>query len=175
MSSTNQIQLLTFIERLNNVLSEGIRNSSLIFSPALYLGIGIRPKQITNDSVVWDFARSFYISKLLQRNQIGRQASMHAKDSVFDQSSNREIVKQIAELLPNFVTVSLSALCVKPVYSVNHRGLVVSSKKKEVLWELDFVSEEQTNSFYVLIASVNVVSQKKIILISRISNELENS
>ena len=52
---------------------------------------------------------------------------------------------------------------------------MISSKKKEVLGELDFVSKEQTNGFYVLIASVNVVSQKKIILISRITNELENS
>jgi hypothetical protein len=83
---------------------------------------------------------------------------MHAKDSVFDQRSYRKIIKQVAKLLPNFVTVSLSTFCIKSVDSVYHCRLVISSKKKEVLGELDFVSKEQTNGFYVLIASVNVIS-----------------
>lgn len=65
---------------------------------------------------------------------------MHAEYLFVNDRCNRQAVETVCERLPQLNVVSSLALVVEPVDSVNRCSLVVSSKKKEVLWVLDFVS-----------------------------------
>lgn len=50
---------------------------------------------------------------------------------------------------------------------------MVSSEKKEVLWIFDFVGKQQADGLQWLLASVNIVSQKKVVTLWWISSILE--
>ena len=50
---------------------------------------------------------------------------------------------------------------------------MVSSKHEELVGVLDLESEQQTNGFDVLLASVNVISEEEVVGIRRESSILE--
>ena len=52
---------------------------------------------------------------------------------------------------------------------------MIASQKKEVLREFDFVSQQKAYSFQRLLASVNVITEEKIICIRWESTEFEDS
>ena len=44
---------------------------------------------------------------------------------------------------------------------------MVSSQQEEVFGVLDFVSQQKTNALYGLLSSIDVISQEKVVSISR--------
>lgn len=50
---------------------------------------------------------------------------------------------------------------------------MVSPQQEEILWVLDFVGKHERDAFDGLFSSVDIVSQKQVILVPRISTVLE--
>ena len=100
---------------------------------------------------------------------------MHAEDSVRDESRDGEIREDVAEELVDFHVEPHLALVVESIQLVDSRTLVVSSQQEEILWVLDFVGEQQTYHFYLLSASVDVVSEKEVIGFRRKASVVEES
>jgi hypothetical protein len=50
MSSADEVQFVFFEEDLDDLGTEHVRDASFIFSPALHVLIGIRPKKIAKKS-----------------------------------------------------------------------------------------------------------------------------
>ncbi len=72
---------------------------------------------------------------------------MHAKNFVVNKSSDGHAVENILEFFPKSNAVSILALVVKSVNSVNLATLVISSQQEKVFLELYFVGKQQDNSF----------------------------
>jgi hypothetical protein len=85
---------------------------------------------------------------------------MNAENLIIDNSSDREAIETLNELLPELQTVSSFALVIKSIYSVNGAALMISSQQEEILWIFDFVCHHQTNYLKVLLASVYIISEE---------------
>ena len=85
---------------------------------------------------------------------------MNAENLIIDNSSDREAIETLNELLPELQTVSSFALVIKSIYSVDGATLMISSQQEEILWVFDFVCHHQTNYLKVLLASVNIISEE---------------
>lgn len=66
---------------------------------------------------------------------------MDAEDLVIDNSSDREAVEALNELLPEFQRVATLALIVESINTIDGAAFVVSSEQEEVLRILDLVGE----------------------------------
>jgi len=98
---------------------------------------------------------------------------MHTHNLIVNDSNNWHAVEGIAECLPHLDAVSSLALIIESVESVDAGALVISSKKEEILWVLNFVGKEQADGLYALFSSINIISQEEIIALRRVPSELK--
>jgi hypothetical protein len=100
---------------------------------------------------------------------------MHANNFVVNECGNRHAVKHILELLPQPNAIPIFALVVKPVNPVNLATLVVAPKQEEVLFEFNFVGQQQNYCFKRLLTPVDIVTKEKIVCLGRKSPILKQS
>lgn len=156
----NEIEIV-FLQELGNLIrAEGVRDAPVVLAPASYVGVRIRPKEVTQETLVGDVDRPFYGFDLVEAVHVRGKAAVHAEDLVVDDCGNGETVEAVCEYLPEANTESALALVVEAVDSINRGTLVVSSEKEEVLWEFDLVGQEQAYGLHALFSSVHVVSQE---------------
>eukprot|EP00421_Protoceratium_reticulatum_P003958 CAMPEP_0168370454 /NCGR_PEP_ID=MMETSP0228-20121227/7273_1 /TAXON_ID=133427 /ORGANISM="Protoceratium reticulatum, Strain CCCM 535 (=CCMP 1889)" /LENGTH=173 /DNA_ID=CAMNT_0008383329 /DNA_START=607 /DNA_END=1128 /DNA_ORIENTATION=+ len=98
---------------------------------------------------------------------------MHADDLLVDNSTDRNAIKDIAELLPQLDVEAPLALVVEAVYSRDGGALVVAAEKEEVLRELELVRKEQRDGLQALLATVHVVAQEQVVALRREAAVLE--
>lgn len=55
VSSAYQIKSKAFIEAFNDVMPVNIRDASLAWGPTTSAFVWIRPQQISNQPIIWDF------------------------------------------------------------------------------------------------------------------------
>lgn len=100
---------------------------------------------------------------------------MHAENFFINNGCDGETVEAISEGLPEFDVVSSLAFLVESVDSVDAGALVISSQEEEIFRVLDLIGEEQSDSFQRLFASINVISQEKIVSFRWVLSVLEKS
>lgn len=166
MGSANQIYVMTLVKFSDNVRPEYVTHSSVIVTPSLDVNLGIRPKQIAQQSCVRNVLRSVLLVDHLQVIKIGTQSSVHNENFVIHHCANREDIEAEAKLFPYLDVVSSLALVVESVHSVDRLALVISSKQVEVLWVFYFVGEQQTNCLNGLFAAINIVSDEEEFLVA---------
>ena len=88
---------------------------------------------------------------------------MNAEDLVVDDCGYWEAIEALNELLPQFQSISSFALVVESINSVDGAAFVIASQKEEILWILDFVRKHETNDFEILLAAIDIVTQKQVI------------
>lgn len=88
---------------------------------------------------------------------------MHGEDLLVNDGGNRETVKAVGESLPELDVVSALALIVETVDTVDRSTLVVSTENEEVLGVLDLVGKEKANSLERLLATIDVITEEKIV------------
>mmetsp|Transcript_45616 Transcript_45616/g.52536 ORF Transcript_45616/g.52536 Transcript_45616/m.52536 type:complete len:202 (+) Transcript_45616:1014-1619(+) len=100
---------------------------------------------------------------------------MHTEDLFVNNGSNGQAVEAIGESFPQFNTVSTFAFIIKAIDSVDRGTFMVPPQKEEVFGVLDFVSQQQTDGFQTLLATINIVTQKQIIGLRRESTIFKQS
>jgi hypothetical protein len=88
---------------------------------------------------------------------------MHAQDLLVNDGSNWEAVEAVSKSLPQLNIVPSFALVIESINSIDGSALVISSEEEKVLWVLDLVGEEETNSLQALLSSVHIISQEEIV------------
>ncbi len=175
MGSANQVDVVLFEELFDNGLSESVGDTSVIFTPARLTLLGIRPKQVTEQTVLRDLGRAGDLLQLSDCDQLRRESSVHAEDFVVDESCNRHAVEHILKLFPDADAVAALALVVKPVDSVDLTALVVASQQEEVLLEFYLVCEQQNYRLQRILAAVNIVTEEEIVSFRRESTIFKKS
>ena len=135
--------------------------------------VGIGPEKVAEESGVGDIGGAHNLADLLHVAEVGRETTVHAEDFLVDERRNGQAVEAVSESLPQLDVVASLALVVEAVDAVDGRALVVSAQHKEVLGVLDLVCKQQTNGLQRLFATVNVISQEKVVAIRRESSVLE--
>ncbi len=137
MRSAYQGEFVGLVELEGDVLAEDVPGSSRRYAPALAF-VRVGPKQIAHRSKKhmkdsWlPFVRyllfAVELAHLVKRFQTGTQSSMKTVHSVFNQSSNRQIVKQVREVAPHiWIPVLPHALVIKPITIHSSWALTLAS------------------------------------------------
>jgi hypothetical protein len=100
---------------------------------------------------------------------------MDAKDFVIDYRSNGETVEALDKLLPELQRIPSFALVVKAVNSIDGPTFVISSQKEEIFRVLNLIGEQQANDLQVLLPSVDVVAEEKVVRFRWEAADLEDS
>ena len=175
MRSADEVEFMFFQKNGDNLRTKNIRDSSLVFSPALHVFIRVTPKQIAQEPSVGHISGSHDFLDLVQVGELWGKAAVHAQNLVIDDCSHWEAIKAISKSLPELDVISSLALVVESVDTVDGGALVVASEQEEVLWIFYFICQQQTNSFQRLLSSVDVVPQEQIVRLWRVATVLKQT
>lgn len=127
----------------------------------------------------FDFERSLNLFNAFDVLDGWSNTSVTAEDSLLLISNNscqRHLLEGLVNLRENTVWVvdifaqSFGALVTKSKVHVNMFVLVVTSHQHYLLWVLQFKSKEQANNFKTILALINVVTQKQIVVSMDVSS-----
>lgn len=163
MSTTDQVDIMLFVESLDDFLTESERNATIIFSPSLHILIRVRPKQVAQQAGIRNICGPHDSLDLFKRVHLGGESSMHAQDFLVNQRSNGQAVEAISESFPNSDVEPPFAFIIEPVNSVNRGALVISPQQEKVLRVLDLVSQEEADGFEGLFATIYVVAEEEVV------------
>jgi len=121
-------ETIRMVEILRDVLAERVPCSSGGDTPAAPV-VRVRPEKVTDRSFMRHFLDSVQLLDLLEGVNAGGETTMEAENSVIDDCSQGEVVKQLSEVDP-YVGVSVlpQALVVEPVHLCDLPDLVVTSQ-----------------------------------------------
>lgn len=100
MTSRYEVNIQLLSEVLDDILVKSITDSSLAFLVILILVLlRICPKQVTQQSLIWNVAWSLYHLNVPVFVELLTEATVHAEDLVVDKGGNRQLLEHIYELL----------------------------------------------------------------------------
>lgn len=169
MTSANKVKVILIQKISECTRPKSTRHPSVAFSPALNFGIRIRPKQITEETTIRNFDRSFNILYLIQSLQFRRETTVHTKYFVINECSYGQTVKAVSKYLPQPNIEPPFTFIVEPIYPVYLSFFMVSSQKMNFVGISYFVGQKQTYSLQTLLPSVNVVPQKQVVCSGRVA------
>ena len=99
MSPCNQFEVVRMVELLRDVLSKSISCASRGDAPATSI-IRVRPQQVAHWTLVRYFLNSIQLLNLIESVDARRKSTVKTEDLFLYNSCDRQIVKQVCELLP---------------------------------------------------------------------------
>ena len=173
MRSADQVHVVGLGEAGQCLLTKCVTNTSVVLFPVRVIFVGIRPEQITEETLVRDIGRSSDFTKLVQSVEVRAETTVHAQNFVVNECSDGQAVKHVNKLLPYFDRESSFAVIIKSIHSVDLSNLVVTSKEEEVLGVLYFKSEKQAESLNGVLSTVNVVTKEQVVSLRRHTAKLK--
>lgn len=149
---------MLFEEHLDNVFTEGLTNASVGIHPPISQFVRIRPEEVADEPSVGHVRGPHDVAHLLEVVQLGRQTAVHAEDFLVDECSDRQVVEQICEQLPQFDVLPAFALVLETLNAVDRRTLMVAAQEEEILGLLAFVCHEDVDGFKRLLSAVDLIS-----------------
>jgi hypothetical protein len=175
MSSTNKVDIMLLGESRDDFLTKSERDTTIVFAPSLDILVGIRPEEVTKEASVGDISGSHDALDLLKRAQFWGETTVHAEDFLINKGCDGEAVEAVSESLPQLDVIAALAFIIESINTVDRCALMVATKQEEVLWVLNFVGQEQTHGLEGLLATINVISQEKVVGIGRETAIFEKS
>ena len=115
--AADQVYVEILQEFLNNVLAEGVADASLVFAPALDVGVGIGPEQIAKQALVGHFDGPFDADDISQILKVRAESAMHTDDLFIDNCADGHDVEHVEEVLPYLEVVASLAFIMGNVHS----------------------------------------------------------
>lgn len=95
--------------------------------------------------------------------KFGTEASMHAKNSLLDDSTDRHVIKTLAEFSPKWYGVAPFTFIIEPIGAIDSLALMITSQEVELVWVLYLKRQQKYNHFNRLLASVNVITNEEVV------------
>mmetsp|Transcript_9426 Transcript_9426/g.28457 ORF Transcript_9426/g.28457 Transcript_9426/m.28457 type:complete len:231 (+) Transcript_9426:1609-2301(+) len=163
MGPAHKVQVEFGQKSLDHISAKRKRDATIIFSPALYLLVGVAPQEIAQEAMFGHIRWPSYSLDLVHRRMIWRKAAVGAKDLFIDDRSDGKTVEHVAKRLPEPHVVPSPALVIEPVDSVDRCTLVIATQNKEVFWVAHFERQEQADGLYALLSSIYVVPHEQVV------------
>mmetsp|Transcript_33159 Transcript_33159/g.72296 ORF Transcript_33159/g.72296 Transcript_33159/m.72296 type:complete len:219 (+) Transcript_33159:322-978(+) len=163
MGTGDELEPISVVELLRNVLTECVARSARRYAPAATI-IGVRPKQVAHWALVGNFLDAVELPDVVQGVQRWRDASVHADDLILNYSSHRKVVEGVCEELPDFGTsVRPDALVKEAVDLGDLPAFVVPTQEGDSLLVPDLAQEHHCDGLHRVVATVHIVSEKKVV------------
>lgn len=108
---------------------------------------------------MWHFLYAVESSDVVKGIDTWGKTSVEAENLVVNERSERKIVEEICKELPYVrIAVFSKTFVVEAIDLGNLAGLVITTKDCDTLWISDFESNEEGNSFYRVVASIDIIS-----------------
>ena len=144
MGSCDGLEAISLDELFADVLSECVAGTAGRHTPARFLLFGVRPNQVAHGALMRNFGDSIDLFNLVQGVDAGRETSVQAENLVLNHSSQRQVVEEISQVLPNVsVAVLAHALVVKPINLRDLSALVVASEDADAVFVANLEAEKQ--------------------------------
>ena len=127
------------------------------------------PHQVTEDSIQWDLLFTLDLVDLIKLFQPWRDATMHGQVTSRDVACNGHRVEDLHEEVVHFDIEALQDLITESKGLSHIARLVVASEQDHILWEVQLDGEEQDADLNAKDASIDVVSQEKVVQAARFS------
>ena len=173
MSTANQVNIIFLEETLNHRLSKRVRYTTVILAPGGLALLGVRPKQVAEETILGHFRGPGNLLELRDGDEFWGEPAVHAKNFIVNEGRDRHTVENVLELFPEADAVPIFALIVEAINTVDLAALVVASEEEEVFLELDFVGEQENDGLEGLLATVDVISQEKVVSLGRVPSVLK--
>jgi len=163
MSTCNKRETVVMVERLRDVLAEGVASTTGRDSPAAAV-IGVGPEQVTHGTLVGHLLDSVERSDVVKGIDTRGQAAVQAENLIVDEGSKGEVVEEIGEILPHVsVAIFPEALVIKAIDLGDLAGLVVATEDGDALRISDLEGDEESHSLDGIVASVDVVTHEEVV------------
>jgi len=117
MSASDSSQAVRVVELFGNILAERVASTSWAYAPTASV-IGVRPQQIADRAFVGHFLNAIELSNLVKSINAGRESSVQTENLFLNNCSQRKVVEEFCELLPDFsVAVLAQTLVVEAIPS----------------------------------------------------------
>ena len=160
MGSADKVDIVLLEELLDDGLTEGVGNASIVLTPARLTLLGVGPEQVAEESILRNLSWACYLLELCHSDELWRQAAVHTQDLIIDESGNGHAIKDVLELFPDANGVATLAFIIETIDTVDLAALVVASQEEEVLLKLDFICEEQDDGLKGVLSSVDIVTEE---------------
>ena len=127
MGATDQIDVMLLVKLVDDLLSEGEADTTIVVAIGLNAALGVRPQQITQQSRVRNVRWTHDILDLVQILKFRGEATVHAENFLVNQSSNGQAIENIAENAPESDRVTTFAFVIKSVDAIDLGTLVIAS------------------------------------------------
>jgi hypothetical protein len=160
MAAANKVEIESVEESEQGLSPKNVTRTAIILVPLFHIGIGVGPEHVAEKTVFWDLCRASEVPKLVEIEQVRRDAAMDTKDLIIDDGGDWEPVENVGEYLPDATVVVADALVVEAEFPIYVGAFVVPSEQKEVFWVLNLVCEEKAHCIDALPSSIHVISEK---------------
>ena len=128
MGASHRLQPILLYELVWNVLTKRVAGSSWRNTPACTI-VGIWPQQVTH----WPLVRYFYmtvnIPDHVQGVQAGAQTTVEAENLIFDDSCQRQVVKEVSQVFPDVsIAVLAETFIVEAIYLCDLTTFMVTAE-----------------------------------------------
>ena len=108
---------------------------------------------------MWNFLYTVESSDVVEGVDAGGETSVEAEDLVVDKGSKGEVVEEIGEILPYVgVAIFSETFIIEPIDLRNLTGFVVATEDCDALGISNFESNEESDGFNGIIASINIIA-----------------
>lgn len=102
MGAADEVEVVGLEELCEHVLAEDVADAALlVLVPALLLEDGVGPEQVAEHALAGDVGGPVEREQLLELDQLGRDAAVHAEDLLLDDGRDGHGVEGIHEVLPD--------------------------------------------------------------------------
>ena len=99
---------------------------------------------------------------------------METEDLVLDHCCQRQVVKQVSQVLPHVgIAILAEALVIEAVDLGDLATLVVATEDSDTLLKAHFKADEKRDGLHTVVSTVNVITHEKIVCIRGSSSDFE--
>mmetsp|Transcript_2097 Transcript_2097/g.5610 ORF Transcript_2097/g.5610 Transcript_2097/m.5610 type:complete len:365 (+) Transcript_2097:114-1208(+) len=163
VSSADELEFVDSVELLHDLGPEEPARATRADRPSIDI-LGIAPHEVAKGALGGNLLSPIDCPNLIQSADIRAEAAVDAKNHAVDERRDREVVKDLAAVLPRVGRPVFSlAFVVEPVHLGDLPRLVVPPQKGDVRGVARLEAEEEGEGFERVVAAIHKVAHEDVI------------
>jgi hypothetical protein len=158
MSSCHQSQAIVVVECLRDILPKCVTGATRRDAPSTSI-VRVRPEEVAHGTFMGNLLYAIQSTDVVKSVYTWRQASVKAEYLVINESRERQVIKQVREVLPDVrIAVLSQALIVEAIDLGDLARFVVPSEDGNALRVSDLKGNKEGYSLDRKIATIDIIA-----------------